>query len=108
MTLGQLAEYFRDNGLFFFIGIIGKDASILKYDKDLLLIEKNFMTKYGISEDDLKTLRLYLKGLTYSQISERLGVSKDAISKRLKKTRNKLGVRDRDKIISKAKNEGIF
>ena len=49
MTLGQLTEYFRDNGLFFFIVIIGKDASILKYDKNQQLLERNFMTKYGFS-----------------------------------------------------------
>ena len=108
MTVGKLIEHLQAKGLFVFVGVIGKGMGPIKYGQDKELIEGRFMTKYGLSKDDIKTLKLYVTGLTYPQMSERLGITTDGIGKRLQKIRRSLGASNRTHVIAKAKEEEII
>ena len=73
-------------------------------DKEII-----FRMKFGLSEDDIATLKLLTDGKTYQEIADHLGViTLEGVKKRMNKILNNLGVENKVQAVVKATKEGII
>ena len=66
-----------------------------------------FKDKYGLTDDQMKTLSLLARGLKYYQIADELSRSFDAINKRIQRIYRKMGVNNRHQAAEIAKSEWL-
>jgi DNA-binding NarL/FixJ family response regulator len=83
--------------------LTSKDVGKDKATKRIL-----FMGKYGLTDNEMNTLEIMARGLTYAQIADELGlISFDGVNKRVQKIFRKLGVNNRHQAVDKARSEWL-
>ena len=108
MTFSEIKKSLEEKGFFVLIALIGKDPSAFSMGQNKDLRNEKFMKKYGLNEDDIKTLKLLANGFSNGQIAKRLGtISVDGVAKRVNKIFRKLYVDNRTQASVKAAKGGL-
>ena len=122
MTLGDLITYLlkRRNGYLYDILInfitstedkkINHTGMINNSYRERILTEMIFAYVYGLTKDEIQTLKLMAKGLTNKQIADSLDaiITVDGVSKRIGSIMHKLKVDNRQQATLKALKEGLI
>ena len=76
-------------------------------EKDKAMKRILFKDKYGLTDDQMKTLSLLAGGLKYSQIADELIISVEGINKRVQRIYRKMRVNSRHNATKIAKSEWL-
>lgn len=107
VTIGQLTEYLKGHGFLLFVFVIGHGKSLPTIE-DIEQAKRNFMIKFNLNEEDIKTIKLCGEGLTDEDIAEKIGITAEGIRKRIKKIRKIVGASNKTKLVEIANKEKVI